>query len=124
MLRLGVFETAYLIAAGKPFELLGRDDDIAGMRAAGKLATARTVTILKHTHMATYFIPHFSAKTTATRDLVRHFGTSRSQRLFSVIVAHRWSFSLDKTQHHLFPLAPVEQQNQVFYMPPGRMLKS
>ncbi len=42
-----VFKSADLVFTLKPFKIFRVDDDIAGMRAAGKLAATRAMTVLE-----------------------------------------------------------------------------
>ena len=54
-----------MIFTAQPIEIVRCYKKIGGMCTAGHFLAAGTVTILKHPHIAAYFITDFTAKTTA-----------------------------------------------------------
>ena len=65
MLGFGVLETADLVGTCQPFELVGRDNDVSGMCAAGKLAATRAVAILEYVFRPVKLVADSATKTAA-----------------------------------------------------------
>lgn len=68
-----VLETTHLIFAAQPFELVGIYNDIAGVRAAGELATARTMAVLKYVFRAVKLVADRLAQAATPRGFAHSF---------------------------------------------------
>src|SRR5438094_7765132 len=71
-LRRWQVEANHRTSSRRPRELARRDVEVRRVRAAGGLATTRTVAVGKAQERSVDLVGHFAAQTTTAQDLTRH----------------------------------------------------